>query len=302
MRPTLRQIECFEAVVELGNFSRAAERMGTSQANLSHTIRDLEAVLGARLFDRTTRRVELTAAGNAFASGALMGLREIDRASESVRDVAKLKKGLVRIAAPPLLAATILPVLLKELATAHPDLDVRVEDVSTDIIVEHVRSGRCDLGVGTFAAGEAGLAVQQGLQDQLMVFCEPGHDFASRAEVEWSELANRPIITLTKESNIRVLAEIGFEAAGLPLRPRLEVHQIHTALALAEHGAGIAILPSYSLAATNGRTIEARPLVSPAIVRDVGLITARDRAPSPATIAVRTMLRSVLRRLFPSLE
>lgn len=299
MRPTLRQIESFKAVVELGNFSRAAESMQTSQANLSHTIRDLELVLGARLFDRTTRRVDMTDAGRAFATGALAGLNEIDRAAEYVRDLSNLKRGLVRIAAPPLLAGTILPRLLREVAAVHPELVLRIEDVSTDIIVEQVRSGRCDLGVGTFSPGEAGLDSQPGLQDSLMVFCTPDDDFAGRQQIRWAELRDHQIITLTRESSIRLLTEIGFESAGLPLRPQLEVHQINTALSLAENGAGIAILPAYSLAALKGRGIVARPLVDPAIVREVRLVTARDRAPSAATIAARAILRRVLRDMVP---
>ncbi len=83
----LRQIKCFQAVVELGNFSRAAERLHTSQAGISHAIRDLEALLGARLFDRTTRRVELTEAGRVFAAAALPGLAEIERAVDAVHDL-----------------------------------------------------------------------------------------------------------------------------------------------------------------------------------------------------------------------
>ncbi|WP_406872272.1 LysR substrate-binding domain-containing protein [Aminobacter sp. P9b] len=299
MRPTLRQIRSFKAVVELGNFSRAAESMQTSQANLSHTIRDLELVLGARLFDRTTRRVDMTDAGRAFATGALAGLNEIDRAAEYVRDLSSLKRGLVRIAAPPLIAGTILPRVLREVAAAHSELVLRIEDVSTDIIVEQVRSGRCDLGVGTFSPGEAGLDSQPGLQDSLMVFCTPDDEFAGRQQIRWAELRDHQIITLTRESSIRLLTEFGFESAGLPLRPQLEVHQINTALSLAENGAGIAILPAYSLAALKGRSIVARPLVEPAIVREVRLVTARDRAPSAATIATRNILRRVLREMVP---
>lgn len=299
MRPTLRQIECFQAVVELGNFSRAAERMQTTQANLSHTIRDLETVLNTRLFDRTTRRVDLTEAGRAFAAGALAGLAEIDRAADSVRDLGQLRRGTVRIAAPPLLGATILPRLLREVAAEHPDLVLRIEDVSTDIIVENVRSGRCDLGVGTFATGEAGLQSVPVLQDRLMVFCTAGHLFAGREEVPWADLHDQPIITLTRESNIRVLVEIGYEQAGLPLRPSLEVHQIHTALSLAEVGAGVAILPAYAFAALRGREIIARPLTAPTVSREVRIVTARDRTPSAATVAVRTMLRRILREVVP---
>lgn len=299
--PNLRQIKCFQAVVELGNFSRAAERLRTSQAGISHAIRDLEALLGARLFDRTTRRVELTEAGRVFAAGALPGLAEIERAVDAVHDLGQLRTGLVRIAAPPFLGATVLPRLLQEVAAAHPSLKLRIEDVVTDLIAPRVRSGLCDLGVGTFASDEDGLEIQRVLRDQLMVFAPEGHAICSKAEVAWAALADQPIITLTRESNIRLLTEVGFESAGVPLRPALEVHQINTALSLVEREAGLAILPTYAFAGLNGRKIAARPLAEPAIARDVAIITARERTPSPATLAVRTLLRKVLRDMVPVL-
>jgi DNA-binding transcriptional LysR family regulator len=299
MRPTLRQIECFQAVVEHGSFSRAADGMGTTQANLSHAIRDLEQVLGIRLFDRTTRRVDLTEAGRIFAAGALSGLTEIDRAAASVRDLSQLRRGAVRIAAPPLLAAAIMPRLLAEVAVRHPELDLRIEDVSTDSIVDLVASGRADIGIGTFAPGEPGLDSQTALQDRLMAFLAPEHHLSALAEVAWSALTGERIIALTRESSIRLLVEIGFEGAGLPFRPALEVHQITTALALAEGGAGVAILPAYSAAARYGRPILARPMCDPAIARDIRIITARDRAASPATVAIRPLLRRALRDALP---
>ncbi|MCC7320433.1 MAG: LysR family transcriptional regulator [Rubellimicrobium sp.] len=299
MRPTLRQIECFAAVVECGNFSRAAERIGTTQANLSHAVRDLEALLGTRLFDRTTRRVDLTEAGQAFARGALSGLAEIDRAAQEVRDLGRLSRGAVRIAAPPLLAAAISPRLLAEAARLHPGLEIRIEDVATDRIVEQIIAGRADLGVGTFAAGEPGLEGQSAVQDRLMAFFAAGHPLARRDSLSWADLAGERLIALTRESNIRLLVEFGFDGAGLPLRPALEVHQIHTALALAEAGAGVAVLPSYSLAARHGRPILALPVTDPAVVRDIRIVTARDRAPSPATQAIRPILRHTLRAAFP---
>lgn len=301
MRPTLRQIECFQAVVELGNFSRAAERMQTTQANLSHTIRDLEGVLGTRLLDRTTRRVDMTEAGRAFAAGALHGLAEIDRAAANVRDLGKLRRGIVRIAAPPLLSATVLPRLVFEAMREYPELEIQIIDVSTDIIIEHVRNGRCDLGVGTFAVDEAGLQSLTALQDRLMVFAASTHGFAACESVDWSALHNEQIITLTRESSLRVLVELGFEQAGLQLQPHLEVHQIHTALSLAETGVGVAVLPAYAFSALRDRLIIARPLTNPAMLREIRMITARDRTPSAATMTVRTMLRQILRKMVPEI-
>lgn len=297
----LRQVKSFQAVVELGNFSRAAERLRTSQASISHAISDLEELLGARLFDRTTRRVELTEAGRIFAAGALPGLTEIERAVDAVRDLGELRMGLVRIAAPPLLGATVLPKLLQEASSAYPHLKLHIEDVGTDLIAPRVRRGLCDLGVGTFGSDEEGLDMQRVLRDRLMAFVPSDHAFMKLEEVRWAALQDQRIVTLTRESNIRLLTEIGFETAGIPLRPHLEVHQINTALSLVETGAGVAILPTYAFAALNGRSIIARPLIEPSITRDVCLITARERTPSAATIAVRTLLRRVLRELVPEI-
>ncbi|MGV1794801.1 LysR family transcriptional regulator [Rhizobium lusitanum] len=297
----LRQIKCFQAVVELGNFSRAAERLRTSQAGVSHAIHDLEALLGTRLFDRTTRRVELTEAGQIFAAGVLPGLAEIERAVESVRDLSELRTGLVRIAAPPLLGATVLPRLLQEVAKLHPSLKLRIEDVGTDLIVPRVRNGLYEIGIGTFNTDEEGIDRQHVLSDRLMVFIEMDHPFKSLEEVGWKALHDQRVITLTRESNIRLLTEIGFETAGLPLRPHLEVHQIHTALSLVESGAGVAVLPTYAFAALNGRGIAARPLTDPAITRQVSIITARERTLSPATTAVRPLLRKILRQMVPEI-
>jgi DNA-binding transcriptional LysR family regulator len=298
---SVRQIQCFKAVVELGNFSRAAERLHTSQAGVSHAIRDLEQLLGTRLFDRTTRRVELTEAGRVFAAGALPGLSEIERSVDAVRDLGQLRTGLVRIAAPPLLGATVLPRLLRTAQQDFPALRIRIEDVGADAVVTKVRSGLCDLGVGTFAQDEDGIETLHVLRDRLMLFIRADDPLSARTEFTWRMLRDVPIIALTRESNIRLLAELGFQSAELHFRPHLDVHQIHTALALVENGSGAAILPTYAYAALNGRSIVARPMIEPSISRDVSIITARERAPSPATVAIRGLLRNVLRELIPDI-
>ena len=80
MRPSLRQIEAFLAVAETGSFSRAATRLGGTQPGISQAVRELEALLELRLFDRTTRRVVLTTAGEVFRDGALKGMEALDQA------------------------------------------------------------------------------------------------------------------------------------------------------------------------------------------------------------------------------
>ncbi|WP_280138994.1 LysR substrate-binding domain-containing protein [Rhizobium sp. Leaf386] len=119
--------------------------------------------------------------------------------------------------------------------------------------------------------------------------------------MDWNMLQGEKIVALTRDSGIRLLTEMGFEQAGVSFRPSLEVHQISTALSLVEGGAGVAILPTYAFAAINGRRIIARALTNPAMSRDVNIVTARERTISPASLAVRLILRRVLREMVPEL-
>ena len=148
---TIRQIQAFLAVAELGSFTRAAERLHAAQPALSLLLRQLEDELGARLLDRTTRRVELTEAGREFKNSADRILDELHHAARSARDHAARRRGRISIVAPPLLAAVLLPDAIAE--SARPSRHRDQADRSADRqIVDLVRSGR---GVGTFAVDEA---------------------------------------------------------------------------------------------------------------------------------------------------
>lgn len=132
-----------------------------------------------------------------------------------------------------------------------------------------------------------------------MVFIIPQHELRHHEEVDWTLLQGERIVALTRDSGIRLLTEMGFEQAGVTFRPSLEVHQISTALSLVEGGAGVAILPTYAFAAINGRKIIARALTNPVVSRDVNIVTARERTMSPASSAVRMILRRVLMEMVP---
>lgn len=291
---TLRQIEAFRAVVTAGSFSRAAEALGCSQPALSQIVRDLEAILDARLFDRTTRRIDLTEAGEAFARSAFAGLDVIARAVREVDDLATLRRGTVRVAAPPFLAALALPRAITALNASHPGLTLCVSDVATDAILAEVRAGQADLGLGTFPPDSGGFESVFVLSDRLMVFAHPTDEMDS---LTWAALVDRPLVTLSSQSGIRLRVELGFEQAGVAFRPALEVRGIHTALGLVEEGHGRAVLPAYARAAIANRAIRAIPLEAPAVVRDVAIISARERSLSPAAALARTVIRRTMREM-----
>lgn len=299
MKITIKQIQQFLAVAELGNFSRASKRLGTAQPALSQAIRDLEDELSVRLFDRTTRRVELTDAGREFQNSTTKVMEELEHAVEGVHMLAERRRGRLRIAAPPLLASVVLPQAIAEFQRSYPGIAVQLADVGTEQIVEAVRSGKADCGLGTFSPGEEGIERVALVRDSLMLFCDDQSPFTSAATVRWRDLADQALITLTRDSGIRLLVEVGFEASEIPLKPAFEVSQVTTALALVEAGLGVAVLPAYALAAARHRKVVGKPLVDPNIAREVAMIHATGRSVSPATQAFVAVVRRYAQRLTP---
>lgn len=299
MKITIKQIQQFLAVAELGSFSRASKRLGTAQPALSQAIRDLEDELSVRLFDRTTRRVELTDAGREFQNSTTKVMEELEHAVEGVHMLAERRRGRLRIAAPPLLASVVLPQAIAEFQQSYPGIAVQLADVGTEQIVEAVRSGKADCGLGTFSPAEDGIERVALVRDSLMLFCDDRSMFANAASARWRDLADQPLITLTRDSGIRLLVEVGFETSEIALKPAFEVSQVTTALALVEAGLGVAVLPAYALAASRHRKVVGKPLVDPNIAREVAMIHATGRSVSPATQAFVGVVRRYAQRLIP---
>ncbi len=290
MSVTLRQIQSFLHVARLGSFTRAAERLRVAQPALSQQIRELEAELGIKLFDRTTRRVELTEGGHEFHASAARIVAELEGAVRQAHGLAERTRGRISLAAPPLLAAVVAPRAIADFHQEHPGIQVSVVDARTDQIVEQVRAGQVDCGLGTFRAEEEGVRATRLARDRLMLFCPRGDALAGRREVDWRELAGRRLIALTRDSGIRLLTEMGFEAARTALSPAYEVSYVTTALAMVEAGLGVAVLPTYAWAAARAERVEAAPLTNPAMIRDIVMITPSGRAGSPALAGFRRYL------------
>ncbi|MDX3805755.1 LysR family transcriptional regulator [Bosea thiooxidans] len=299
MAITLRQIQAFLAVAEQGTFTKAAERLHMAQPALSQLVRELERELGIRVLDRTTRRVELTEGGREFHGAAVKILHDLDTAVDNANGLAERRRGRIVVAVPPLLAAVIMPPAISALREKHPGLQVTILDARNDLVVEAVRFGKADCGIGTFSALEDNIERQPLARDSLMLFCGKSSAFAQQETVLWRELAEEELVTLTRDSGIRLLVEVGYESAEITLRPAYEVAQITTALALVEAGLGIAVLPTYARAVAPA-SIVAKPLVEPAITRDIVMIRPSGRSVSPALSAFEALLRRFVRQLVPS--
>jgi DNA-binding transcriptional LysR family regulator len=300
MNVTMRQLRAFQEVARSASFSRASEKLHIAQSAISALIRELEKELSARLFDRTTRRVELTAAGREFMPQVEKILSDLEHAIQDTHDLGQRKRGRLTVAGPPLLIEALIPKLLVPFKRDFPGVRVVIIDARDERIVEAVRSGQADLGIGSFASVDEELSRTRLARDTLSLFCAGNHRFAKLRAPKWSDIEGVPLISLTRDSGIRQLVDFGCKSAGISTQPEYEVALVTTALALVAVGIGIAVLPTNAIAAIRGRSIISRPLTHPTVVREITMISRDGRSLSPAAAEWVHRLKREMRTLTDS--
>lgn len=294
MNVTVRQLHAFVTVADMGSFTRAAHHLNVAQSALSILIRSLETELGLALFDRTTRRVELTSAGAEFRGNAERLLADLELAVRNTRDLAERRRGRIAVATAPLLASVMMPGILAAFRKDFPGVQTVLLDDRTDQILTKVKSGEADLGIGTFSVDDEELDFIPVAADRLMLFAHVDNPLA-RTEPSWAMLKDEPLITLGRESHIRKAVERGYNAAGLTAAPSFEVSHITTALAMVEAGLGASVLPSYSLRVPHADTITARVIQAPVLSRGITIATRRGRTLAPAASDLLERIRAQAR-------
>jgi DNA-binding transcriptional LysR family regulator len=300
MNISLKQIAAFRAVAQSLSFTAAARSLNVAQPVLSAQVRDLEETLGARLFDRSTRSVVITAAGAEFLEATADLEPMLSRATERVRDLVERRAGRLSIAAPPLLAASFLPGVITEFEKAYPAIPVRISDVPTELILGKLLNNEVELGIATLASDDERFVSSVVIKDRLLLFSlhQPTRD--APAASSWDEISRLPLIMLSKGSGIRALVDRAIGAAGITPRIKYEVMQVATAIALVREGLGAAILPSYaafSLGSGPMSGLSAAAIEGTDTEREICAVSLRDRSLSPAAQEFARMLRQRAARL-----
>lgn len=258
----LRQLEHFVAVAEERHFTRAADLLHISQSGLSASIRALEVELGATLFTRSTRRVELTAAGQALLADSLRTLASAAAARNAVAAVRGLLRGALSVGAEQCLGSVDLPVQLAQFRTANPGIEVRLRHASSAELMESVSSGRVDIAlVAVCGPAPQGVRLVPLSTHRLVVLCHPDHPLAQLPEIDLSRLADETFVGFQEGWGAQILASRALAAAGLDYRAAMEVNDVHFLLDLVGYNLGIAIVPE-TIAAKRPDRLHAVPLAA----------------------------------------
>lgn len=297
MNINLNQLRVFVAVARLGNFTRAAERLHLSQPSMSLHIRQLEQDLGVRLFDRSTRSVALTRAGDDFLPTAERLLDEVQSAVDSVADLAARRRGRVAVAVLPSVAAELLPRAMAALHARHPDITVSLRDDVAELIPARVRSGEVDFGLGAIDSIDPDIAGSPLVSDELIAVFPPSHPLASAkttssVKTTWRALAKYPFVAMSRDSSVRRLTEQAFAHNGLVLEPAFEAKYMSTAAGIIAHGLGVGTLPSSAVSMVQHAGLAHAEIRGPVMKRQIGVMTRRGRSLSPAAEALVAALKT----------
>lgn len=295
MTAELRHIEAFLAVARCGNFTRAAVELHVSQPALTVQIRQLEAALGVRLFDRNSRTVGLTPPGRELVAPFERVLLDIRTIVEGAHDFAAHRRGVVSVACLPSIAADLLPRAIAALATRHHGIVVRVRDVVAARVLELVKSGEVDFGVGSCGPPDRELSEQPFLADRLAAFVPRNHPFADRRYVRLREVATHPIILTGRDSSVRELVERALKQERLSIQVAQEATYMATALGMVAAGLGVAILPHVAITSAP-RVVRRVAIRTPALTRRIGIITRSGRSLQPAARELVEVLQAAATR------
>jgi DNA-binding transcriptional LysR family regulator len=276
MNVSLRQLRVFLSVAEHRNFTRAGAQMGLSQPAVSRWITELEDVLEARLFDRTTREVELTAGGRALAVRLERVLDELDAVLLDAREQATTRRGRVRVASSPTLSANLMPQCIAKCKLEHSGIELLLLDRIQHNTLASVLSGEVDFGVVIDPGRSDDLHCEPILSEPFCLVIPREHRLAAKRAVGWKELCDQPLVLLDHASGSRRLIDEALAANGVEPVVRQEVGHPTTIFRMLEAGLGISVVPELAVAPASLGKLVARSLV-PRVDRTVMLVRRKNR-------------------------
>lgn len=301
-----RPLKAFLLAVDTGSFTHGANHLGVTQPSFTALIQDLEEVLGLRLFERTTRSISLTSAGQDFYSRVQRPIADLEEAYRSLADLAAVRRGNVALGALPSAALSLLPAATGTLRLAHPALKVRVVEAHNDELVALLRTNQIEFAVAALAEPAPDLSFTPLGEDCFCAVFPAGHPLGDApGMLHWRDVLRFDLILLSQGSHARqqfdraVRDEVGAPTTAL----RYDVTHMGTAAAMVRQGLGVSVLPRLALPELNLSGLCCTPLCDASARRYIGMLHRRDRSLSPAAQALVAQLEKAMadiqKRLLP---
>jgi len=299
MRPTtLRQLRYFVEIARSRSFSRAAEHLSVAQPALSQNISALEDEMGAKLFERHAKGVDLSPAGHRLYERAIQLIGGFDDLKSHVAGTPVRPSGPVRLGIAGSVASVVIAPLLRQMSTQYPEIELSVTDGMSYEVKVLVESGRADLALMPSASELAGIASLPVFEERFMLFGTYDSMLVEPPQLTFADVARRCLAAPDRAHDLRKIIERAADSMGLELDVRYELNSPAMLIALAKEGLAYALVPeSACIEAVAAKAVAGRPVVSPELSRVQALVWPQDRLITPAAKAVRDTIVQVVGEL-----
>jgi DNA-binding transcriptional LysR family regulator len=291
MNISLRQMRAFSAVTQSGSFTGAARQLHLTQSAVSMLVLQLEQELHLQLFDRNRTAVTLTEAGKNLLPLAQRILEDVRQVVEGATEIRALRRGFLRVATSQMMACTWVAAVLTDFGYQHPEVSLRLKDVVADDVVDVVRNGVVELGIGPERVTGHDVTRSFLVKVPIHLVCSKGHPAYERGSVSWNDLRKERWISYSNEFGRHVERELHTHGHDFSLDPVSDVEFLTTALALAGHGMGVLLAPAYASLFAANFGVRFVPLRGPAIQREYFVYQRKGQSLSPSATAFLDMLR-----------
>jgi len=290
----LEQLRGFVEVARLGHFTRASESLHLAQPSLSRQISTLERELGLELFHRARGHIALTAAGETLLPRAQRMLAEAEAIRDEMGELRGLRRGRVRLGAPPTLCISLVAEALSTFHSAHPGVDLHLTESGSRLLVEQLAVGAVDIALITESAGQAvpGVSLTRVplLTEELVVVSSAAQPPLSPQPVDLERLSTLPLIAFDETYELRATMDAAFRAADLTPTQVLEGAEMDAVLRFVERGVGVAVVPAMVL--LDRPELRSARLAHPSMTRTISLAHRSDVTPAAAVAAMRRVIVS----------
>jgi DNA-binding transcriptional LysR family regulator len=283
-------VQAFIAIADHGSFQKAAGRLHITQTALTRRLQNLEALLGVKLVERTTRSVALTGIGREFLPQGRRLLSDLATALLEIRETGKAQRGDVSIACVPTVGIQYLPRVIQEYSVRHPNNRIKILDHASSGVAEAVLRREAEFGINIGGPHHPELESLPLLEDRFVLICRDDHPLAKRRKLSWKQLEPHPLIFVGALSGNRPLLDSALGARNLKLQSYYEVQRSSTAVGLVAEGVAAAIVPSLAMQRGAYPSIRVVALSDPVVSRTLVLVSRKGSQLSPAAQALYDMI------------
>lgn len=264
-RLNLRQIEAFRAVFLTGSMTAAGDIMGISQPAVSRLIRDLEAEIGTRLFDRKGTRISATSDAVMLSREVERSFHGLDRIARAAEEMTRARRGALKIIATPATSIGWLPRIIARFRDERPGTVVSLKSVSSQDVLDQMALAIYDLGVAVLPPEGPGVTIEQLPSRNAVCIMPAGHPLSAKKAIRPGDLNGEPMIAFSDNSLLQIRIRRILDDAGVEPEFVMETSFGATIATLVANGVGLAIIDPFTAATFDGRGITGRPFDPPAL-------------------------------------